>query len=95
MTWLTAPAPSSPQNVRASADFKLHWSPDLSHTVRSWAVYALRADVWELVHVLNRDTTEVGVQGGYYAVRGANRLGKESDAVTVHVDDIYVGVVGK
>lgn len=95
MTWLTAPAPSSPQNVRASADFKLYWSSDSSHTVRSWAVYVLRADVWELVHVLNRDTMEVGVQGGYYAVRGVNRLGKESDAVTVHVDDIYVGVVGK
>lgn len=78
-----------------SVDFKFYWFFDLFYIVRFWVVYVLRVDVWELVYVLNRDMMEVGVQGGYYVVRGVNCLGKESDVVIVYVDDIYVGVVGK
>ena len=95
MTWLTAPAPLVPQSVHASADYRIHWAGDSSGSVRSWAIYSLRADVWELTSVLNRDTLEFAAHPGYYAVRSVNRLGKESDAVTLHVGDITVGVVGK
>ncbi|XP_061177981.1 glycosyl hydrolase YngK-like [Saccostrea echinata] len=95
MAWLTAPAPSTPQNVHASADSKLHWSSDSSNTVRSWAVYTFKADVWELLKVLDRDTLQLSVPAGYYAMRGVNRLGKESEAVVIHVNGVSVSVVGK
>lgn len=95
MTWITSPAPPLPHNLQVIADSKLHWSHDSSNTVRSWAVYTLKADLWELMNVLNRDTLTVNVSSGYWAIRSINRVGKASNAVTIHVNDVSVDVIGK
>lgn len=84
MPWLDAQAPDAPAGVEADAQ-TIHWQPRYSEDVRSLALYERKGDNWELQKVLPRDTTEVSVKPGRYALRTVDAISNESDPVEVSV----------
>ncbi|XP_050408569.1 glycosyl hydrolase YngK [Patella vulgata] len=85
MSWLNSTVPPPPGNVKASGN-TISWNPDSSGAVRSWAVYLQQADNWNLVKVLNKDTTHYAGLRGQYAITAVNRLSTESDAVIININ---------
>ncbi|KAK3098036.1 hypothetical protein FSP39_015518 [Pinctada imbricata] len=94
MSWLNASSPPAPPNVVTSGAV-IKWSADRTGIVRSWSVYHMKADVWELVKVLYKDQTSFDTQmrNGYFAIRAVNRLCMESKPVFISKGQISVGTI--
>jgi len=84
MPWLDNEPPEAPAGVQASRGM-ISWNPDTANDVRSWALYQQFSNGWQLVRVLDRDTTAVSVAPGTYAVRSVDRMANESSEQIVTV----------
>jgi uncharacterized lipoprotein YddW (UPF0748 family) len=77
MTWLDNEPPQAPTDVIVSYD-TVSWSPSLSEDIRSWTVYQQQGNSWELLNILNAETTTVRLQPGTYAIKAVDRMANES-----------------
>lgn len=77
MPWLDNQPPNPPVGVQLNGR-TLTWQADSSGDVRSWALYLQRGNLWQLVRVLNRDSTSVTLYPGNFVLRAVDRLGNES-----------------
>ena len=77
MTWLDNEPPQPPTDVTVSYD-TVSWSPSLSEDIRSWTVYQQRGNSWELMDILNAETTAVRLPPGTYAIKAVDRMANES-----------------
>ena len=92
MTWLTSPSPSIPTNVKVTGN-TVSWSR--GSFVMYWAIYRSEADVWNLMHVLHKDTiSQDNLNPGTYCIRSVNRIGRESSEVNFHIDDTPSAIIG-
>lgn len=87
MPWLHTnfSGPALPQHVVTGPSY-ITWSVDETGSVRSWAVYEWTGASWQLVKVMNKEIVYFTVpRHGKYAVRGVDRLSRESEEVVVVV----------
>jgi uncharacterized lipoprotein YddW (UPF0748 family) len=77
MPWLDNEPPAAPENVEVSGNV-IRWSATSADDIRSWTVYQQQPEGWELLDVLNAETTAIQVQPGIYALRAVDRLANES-----------------
>ncbi|MFM7407773.1 MAG: family 10 glycosylhydrolase [Cuspidothrix sp.] len=84
MSWKTATTPPPPQNLKF-IDGKLNWQPGNDQPVRSWTLYLQTGNNWHIRRILSAGTTFATVSPGTYAVCAVDRLGNESEGVTITV----------
>jgi uncharacterized lipoprotein YddW (UPF0748 family) len=84
MPWLDATPPQPPTGVQVSYG-QISWNPANSADIRSWTLYQQRGNDWQLVKVLDSDTTAVQVTPGTYAVCAVDRMANESVALAIDV----------
>lgn len=85
MHWMNVTIPVAPKDVSATSNL-LTWSGDHTGVNMYWAIYKQVADTWNLVHVvLAKETSISSLTEGSYAIRGVNRVGLESKAVTAYI----------
>ncbi|CDM92535.1 MAG: family 10 glycosylhydrolase [Limnospira sp. PMC 1291.21] len=84
MPWLDNEPPQPPTGLQASSGM-ISWNPSPDHDIRSWALYQQFTNGWQLVRVLDRNTTAVRVSPGTYAVRAVDRMANESSEAIVNV----------
>ncbi len=77
MPWLDNEPPEPPQNVQVSGTV-IGWDSASSDDIRSWTLYQQQPNGWQLLAVLNAETTQIQVQPGMYALRAVDRLANES-----------------
>ncbi|KAK3598803.1 hypothetical protein CHS0354_020918 [Potamilus streckersoni] len=89
MSWLTADLPSvpNPSNLTITGH-RLTWNKDNSRVIYLWSIYKKRADVWDMLVLLDKDAVTHNVaSNGEYAIRGVDRSNRESDPAVVHITD--------
>ncbi|MFM7364486.1 MAG: family 10 glycosylhydrolase [Cuspidothrix sp.] len=84
MSWKTATTPPPPRNLKF-IDGKLNWQPGNDQPVRSWTLYLKNGNNWHIQRILSAGTTFATVSPGTYAVSAVDRLGNESEGVTITV----------
>ncbi|WP_039932479.1 glycoside hydrolase family 10 protein [Limnospira maxima] len=84
MPWLDNEPPQPPTGLQASSGM-ISWNPSPDHDIRAWALYQQFSNGWQLVRVLDRNTTAVRVSPGTYAVRAVDRMANESSEAIVNV----------
>lgn len=84
MPWLDNEPPQPPTGLQASSGM-ISWNPSPDHDIRSWALYQQFTNGWQLVRVLDRNTTAVSVSPGTYALRAVDRMANESSEAIVNV----------
>ena len=85
MPWIDNEPPLPP--IVLGSDYgKITWEADVSGDVRSWSLYRQKGNGWELIKILNRDTTSVQVPAGNYALRAVDRLANESPEEIITVN---------
>jgi uncharacterized lipoprotein YddW (UPF0748 family) len=84
MSWLDNEPPAAPENVEVSGNV-IRWSPATANDIRSWTVYQQQPDGWQLLDILNADTTTIQVQPGIYALRAVDRMANESSEQVITV----------
>jgi uncharacterized lipoprotein YddW (UPF0748 family) len=77
MPWLDNQPPEPPSGIETNSGM-ISWMPSNSNDIRSWAIYQQFSTGWQLVKVVNKDTTSIRVNPGNYAVRAVDRMGNES-----------------
>lgn len=93
MTWLTYPSPPTPSNVKTHGRV-VSWNTDSSGHARSWAIFQIIADVYNLVAVLQKDSASYTlVDIGHYALVSVNRIGIQSKEISFTIMDT-VPVIG-
>lgn len=83
MPWIDAFPPAPPAGVRAS-NKQLTWNAAASD-IRSWTLYQKVSSNWKLLRILNRNTTQIALDSGTYALCAVDRLANESQGVVVNV----------
>ena len=83
MPWIDAFPPAPPAGVRAS-NKQLTWNAAASD-IRSWTLYQKVSSNWKLLRILNRNTTQIDLDSGTYALCAVDRLANESQGVVVNV----------
>ncbi len=85
MPWIDNEPPLPP--IVLGSDYgKITWEADVSGDVRSWTLYRQKGNGWELMKILNCDTTSVQVPAGNYALRAVDRLANESPEEIITVN---------
>lgn len=84
MPWLDNSPPPAPTGVQVNNGI-ITWNPDSSGEVRSWALYQLNGNQWQLLEVLNAATNVARVTAGTYSLRAVDRLANESTEQIVTV----------
>ncbi len=77
MPWIDNEPPEAATGVQASSGM-VNWNPATSEDIRSWTVYQQQGTEWQLLQVLNAETTAIRVQPGTYAIRAVDRMANES-----------------
>ncbi|MGF1493132.1 MAG: glycoside hydrolase family 10 protein [Microcoleaceae cyanobacterium] len=76
MPWLDNTPPASPTGVQSSSGI-VTWNVG-PEEIRSWTLYQLVGNTWQLRDVLSYDVTAVQVEPGTYALRAVDRMANES-----------------
>ncbi|KAL3842463.1 hypothetical protein ACJMK2_020482 [Sinanodonta woodiana] len=95
MSWLTAglPVVHSATNLTIAGHI-MTWQKDNSGVIHLWSIYKKKADLWELIAVIDKDTVVYNAKSnGEYAVRGVDRANRESVPTIIHVDDAGVSAI--
>jgi hypothetical protein len=93
MTWLTYPSPPTPSNVKTHGQV-VSWNTDSSGHARSWAIFQIIADVYNLVAVLQKDSASYTlVDIGHYVLVSVNRIGIQSKEISFTIMDT-IPVIG-
>lgn len=77
MPWLDNQPPQTPSDIQVSSGM-ISWSPSAETDIRSWAIYQQFSNGWQLVKVVDKNTTSIRVNPGSYAIRAVDRMGNES-----------------
>jgi uncharacterized lipoprotein YddW (UPF0748 family) len=84
MSWHSSITPPPAKNLKF-IDGKLNWEPGDNQPVRSWTLYQQNSNNWIIQRILSAGTTFATVPPGTYAVCAVDRLGNESEGVTITV----------
>ncbi|MDT9182134.1 family 10 glycosylhydrolase [Limnospira sp. PMC 289.06] len=84
MPWLDNEPPQPPTGLQAASGM-ISWNPSPDNDIRSWALYQQFTNGWQLVRVIDRNTTAVSVSPGTYALRAVDRMANESSEAIVNV----------
>lgn len=84
MSWLDNTPPVPPVGVVARAGV-ITWEPSNSNDIRSWSVYQQRGNGWQIIKILNANTTNIKVAPGNYGIRAVDRMSNESSPVIIGV----------
>ncbi|MDY7021069.1 MAG: family 10 glycosylhydrolase [Cyanobacteriota bacterium] len=77
MTWIDNEAPQPPTGVEVQYD-TVSWNPSADVDIRSWTVYQQQGENWELMKILNAETTTIRLPIGTYAIKAVDRMANES-----------------
>ncbi|WP_233745719.1 glycoside hydrolase family 10 protein [Leptodesmis sichuanensis] len=81
ISWLSAPAPPLPTQVKFS-NGQLLWS-STSPDIRAWTLYQQTGSQWALQRILSGSDRSIRLSPGTYALCAVNRLAQESLGVVV------------
>lgn len=84
MPWLPAKSVSAPTGMRAGFR-QLQWDQAADQDIRSWALYEQKDQGWQMIRLLNANTTRTWVRPGQYALRAVDRTARQSEPVVISV----------
>lgn len=84
MPWLDNEPPATPTIIQANSGI-ISWNPSSENDIRSWSIYQQFSNGWQLVKIVDKNTTSIRVNPGNYAIRAVDRMGNESVEQVVSV----------